>query len=166
MRFADALGMPGTFSSLPRVSDPKMHHGTCVTHVSWCMPGLLPGGLPLSLWRGKRSRHSRRMYNPQFTYMLRAHVECRWFYGSVSKYAMKMRTILWSNIQQLNILLLNNMFQRVTHLSNERFRRNPATVLMAKLPRKHTLWTPLSIEQWYIYGISPHWRSTESHGSL
>ena len=22
------------------VSDPSMHHGTCVTHVPWCMPGL------------------------------------------------------------------------------------------------------------------------------
>ena len=30
---ARALGMPGTFSPLPRVSDPDMHHGTCVTHV-------------------------------------------------------------------------------------------------------------------------------------
>ena len=24
-----------------QVSDPGMHHGTCVTHVSWCMPGSL-----------------------------------------------------------------------------------------------------------------------------
>ena len=26
-------GMPGTFSPPPQVSDPDMHHGTCVTHV-------------------------------------------------------------------------------------------------------------------------------------
>ena len=25
----------------PLVSDPDMHHGTCVTHVPWCMPGSL-----------------------------------------------------------------------------------------------------------------------------
>ena len=25
----------------PLVSDPGMHHGTCVTHVSWCMSGSL-----------------------------------------------------------------------------------------------------------------------------
>ena len=31
--------MPGTFSSPLRVSDPDMHHGACVTHVPWCMPG-------------------------------------------------------------------------------------------------------------------------------
>ena len=29
---AHAPGMPGTFSPQPRVSDPDMHHGTCVTH--------------------------------------------------------------------------------------------------------------------------------------
>ena len=35
---------PGTFSSPPRVSDPDMHHGTCVTHVPWWMPGSLTSG--------------------------------------------------------------------------------------------------------------------------
>ena len=63
---AHAPGMPGTFSPPPRVSDPDMHHGTCVTHVPWCMPGLLTSGFFWSRWRGKRSRHSRRMRNPQF----------------------------------------------------------------------------------------------------
>ena len=28
----------------PLVSDPSMHHGTCVTHVPWCMSGLLTRG--------------------------------------------------------------------------------------------------------------------------
>ena len=50
----------------PRVSDPDMHHGTCVTHVTWCMPELLTSGFFQSQWRGKRSRHSRRMRNPKF----------------------------------------------------------------------------------------------------
>ena len=45
----------------PLVSNPGMHHGTCVTHVPWCMSGSLTRG-----GRGKRSRHSRRMRNPQF----------------------------------------------------------------------------------------------------
>ena len=39
----------------PRVSDPDMHHGTCVVHVPWCMPGSLTGGFLWSQWRGKRS---------------------------------------------------------------------------------------------------------------
>ena len=41
LRVAHAPGMPGTFSPPPRVSDLDMHHGTCVTHVPWCMPGSL-----------------------------------------------------------------------------------------------------------------------------
>ena len=49
-----------------RVTDPDMHHGTCVTHVPWCMPGSLTSGFLWSWWRGKGSRHSRRMRNPQF----------------------------------------------------------------------------------------------------
>ena len=28
----------------PLVSDPDMHHGTCVTHVPWCMSGSLTRG--------------------------------------------------------------------------------------------------------------------------
>ena len=61
-----APGMPGTFYPSSRVSDPDMHHGTCVMHVPWCMPGSLTSGLLGSRWRGKRSRHSRRMRKPQF----------------------------------------------------------------------------------------------------
>ena len=33
LRVAHAPGMQGTFSPPPRVGDPDMHHGTCVTHV-------------------------------------------------------------------------------------------------------------------------------------
>ena len=55
--------MPGTFSPPPLASDPDMHHGTCVTHVPWCMLGSLTSGFLWSRWRGKRSR---RMRNPQF----------------------------------------------------------------------------------------------------
>ena len=32
------------FQRKPLVSDPGMHHGTCVTHVPWCMSGLLTCG--------------------------------------------------------------------------------------------------------------------------
>ena len=64
-RVAHVPGMLGMFSPQPRVSDPDMHHGTCVTHVPWCMPGLLTGGFLWSRRRGKSSRYSRRMRNPQ-----------------------------------------------------------------------------------------------------
>ena len=66
LRVAHAPGMPGTFSSQPRFSYPDMHHGSCVTHLPWCIPGSLTSGFLWSRWWGKRSRHSRRMRNPQF----------------------------------------------------------------------------------------------------
>ena len=66
LRVTHAPGMPGTFSPPLRVSDPDMHHGMCVTHVPWCMLGLLTSGFLWRRWWGKTSRHSRRMRNPQF----------------------------------------------------------------------------------------------------
>ena len=66
LQIAHAPGMPGTFTLPLLNSDPDMHHGTCVTHVPWCMPGSLTSGFIWSRWRGKRSRHSRHMRNPQF----------------------------------------------------------------------------------------------------
>ena len=50
---AHAPGMPGTFSPPSGTSDPDMHHGTCVTHVPWCMPGSLTSVFLWSQWRGK-----------------------------------------------------------------------------------------------------------------
>ena len=46
LRVAHASGIPGTsprhrFHRKPLVSDPDMHHGTCATHVPWCMSGSL-----------------------------------------------------------------------------------------------------------------------------
>ena len=66
LRVAHAPGMPGTFSPPPQVNDPDMHHGTCVTHVPWCMPGSLTSDFLWRGWLGKRSQHSRYMRNPQF----------------------------------------------------------------------------------------------------
>ena len=50
---AHAPGMPGTFCPPPRVSDPHMHHVTCVTHAPWCMPGSLTIGFLWSRRWGK-----------------------------------------------------------------------------------------------------------------
>ena len=51
LRVAHAPGMPETFPPPTRVSDPDMHHGTCVTHVLWCLPGSLISRLRLCRWR-------------------------------------------------------------------------------------------------------------------
>ena len=57
---------PERFFPPTRINDPDMHHATCVTHVQWCIPGSLISGFLWSRWRGKRSRHARRMRNPHF----------------------------------------------------------------------------------------------------
>ena len=50
LRVARASGIPWMFSlpptlkKKPLVSDPGMHHSTCVTYVSWCMSGSLTHG--------------------------------------------------------------------------------------------------------------------------
>ena len=50
LQVTHAPGMPGTFPPRRRfqrksiVSDPGMHHGTCVTHVPWCISGSLTCG--------------------------------------------------------------------------------------------------------------------------
>ena len=54
LRVAHAPGMLGMFSPPPRVRDPDMHHGTCVTHVPWCMPGSLTIRLTLKSVAGKK----------------------------------------------------------------------------------------------------------------
>ena len=66
LRVAHAPGIPGTFSKSSLVSDADMHHGTCMAHVPWCMPGSLNSGFLWSRWREERSRHSRCMRNQQF----------------------------------------------------------------------------------------------------
>ena len=51
-----------------------------VKHVSWCMPGSLTSGFLWSRWWGKRSRHSRRMRNPQFFVSGKRPIELDFFY--------------------------------------------------------------------------------------
>ena len=46
-------GNAGNVFPSPQVSDPDMHHGTCVTHVPWCMPGSLTSGF---LWHRRRGK--------------------------------------------------------------------------------------------------------------
>ena len=97
LRVAHAPGMPGTFSPPPRISDPDMHHGTCVTHVPWCMPGSLTSSFIWSRWRGNRSRHSQRMRNPQF-------------------YVSGKRPIPWNLLAHIPLLLMNNSPWHWAHL--------------------------------------------------
>ena len=63
-------GNTGNIYPALRVSDPDMHHGTCVTHVPWSLTSVFRW----SRWHGNRSRHSRRMQNPQFYVSGKRHI--------------------------------------------------------------------------------------------
>ena len=63
---AHAPKMSGAFSPPSRISDPDMHHGTCVMHVPWWMPKSLTSGFLWNRQRRETFRHSQRMHNPEF----------------------------------------------------------------------------------------------------
>ena len=71
LRLAHAPGVPGTFSPPPLVSNLDMHHGTWVTHVSWCMLGSLTSSFLRSRWRVKRSGIPCACAIRNFTYLVR-----------------------------------------------------------------------------------------------
>ena len=54
------------FSYLLRIKMIHTYTYTHVTHVPWYMTGSLISGFLINRWRGKRSRHSRCMRNPQY----------------------------------------------------------------------------------------------------
>ena len=60
------------------VSDPGMHHGTCVTHVPWCMSGSLTRGG----WENVPGIPGA-CATRNFTYLAGAH-HCRWHQGFCS----------------------------------------------------------------------------------
>ena len=62
LQVADAPGMSGTFSPVT-AGKPSRHPSRHVRNAGAVMHA---GRFLLSRWRGKRSRHSRRMRNPQF----------------------------------------------------------------------------------------------------
>ena len=75
---AHAPAMPGTFSPSPRVSDPDMHHDTCVTHVSWFMQGSLTR-FPLKSTAGENGPGiPGACATCNFTYLVRSpwHIRC------------------------------------------------------------------------------------------
>ena len=61
----------GNVSPPPRVNDPGMHHGTCMTHLPRCMPGSLTNGFLWSQWRGNVPSIPGACAIRNFTYLVR-----------------------------------------------------------------------------------------------
>ena len=83
----------------PLISDPGMHHGTCVTHVPlWISGSLTRGG------GGKRYRQSRRMRNSQFyVYGKRPMKACSF---DVTHWVLMIANTLLVKQQRVNIIFL------------------------------------------------------------
>ena len=96
-------GNAGNVSPPPWVSDPDMHHGTCVTHVQWCMPGSLTSGFLWSRWWGKLSRHSQRKGNPQFCVSVRGPLDGVPWASSYSKHGIGFSTFLLGAYGVINL---------------------------------------------------------------
>ena len=95
-------GKPRTLSPPPRVRDPDVHHGTWVTHVPLCMPGPLTSGFLWSQCRGKRSRRSLRMRNPQFYVCGKTPmVQCD-FLNNIRRWSGWFITAAWYSIITMN----------------------------------------------------------------
>ena len=143
LRVAHAPGMPGTFFPPLRVSDPDIHHDTCVTHVPWCMPGSSTCGFLWSRWWGKRSRHSRRMHYPQFCVsgkmpLVLSHLQAQqWqnkleYLSTVSKY-LNTKIINNSNDIKIRFILIKCILEHILNFSN---RSN----------NKHSKWDKLALK--------------------
>ena len=108
--------MSGTFSPPPWVSDPDMHHRTCVTHVPWCMTGSLISGFLWSRWRGKCSRHSRRMRNAQFYVSGKRSIE-RLRCKKTKLPVTSIPTGIFPDLSTINVCKSVNPYQRESHIS-------------------------------------------------
>ena len=130
LRVAHAPGMPGTLSPPLRVSDPDMHHGTCVTHVPWCMPGSVTSCFLWSRWRGKLSRCMR---SPQF-------------YASGKRLIIS-RELHWSNVNiQLSAFI---MWSDLTLYCTQNYSNLERTNSRSCTRKRHTILVPTG-EQWGV----------------
>ena len=119
---AHAPGMPGTFSPPPRVSDPDMHHGTCVTHGPWCMPGSPTSGFLWSQWRGKSFRYSRCKHNPQFYVFGKRTMSLRmfdWHCNTHVNITMHIRNLGWYSVKIIGFRLHYTRLKKESDMWNE-----------------------------------------------
>ena len=113
LRAVHSPGMSGTFSLPLRVSDPDMHHDTCVTHVPWCMPESLTSGFLWSRWRGKRS--------PSVTL---SETISAFSMMSLKPSLLKLTRIVWTLIEMLLLVWFTGhlvVMWRISQLSRAKF---------------------------------------------
>ena len=113
------------FPPPPLVSDPNMHHGTCVTHVPWCILGSLTSGFLWSRWRGKTFPAFQAHAQPILPIWQEAHVKV-WINACMEAsrvqliYPISSVCIVWS----INIVLKCSCVTYSYHHVSTDFRRN------------------------------------------
>ena len=71
LRVTHALGMTGRFSRAPTSKETTSYRSRLASRLVRHARAVMHVGIANPRWQGKRSRHSRRMRNPQFTYLVR-----------------------------------------------------------------------------------------------
>ena len=111
------------FQRKPLVSDPGMYHGTCVTHVPWWRHvrharAVMHVGIANLRWRGKCSRHSLRMRNPQF--YVSGMRPITWFQHSDTNPIPKIHCVFLSGLLSKGLYTLNGKmsYQQIPQILN------------------------------------------------
>ena len=109
--------------------------GHSVPTLPSCMPGSLTSGFLWNQWRGKRSRHSRRMRNPQFyvsgkrpMYLYPVIIKCNGQWGEVTNRRTQLSSVMTHRSKTNCWIMLNIIYgmrqfwtnQEIWHLLCER----------------------------------------------
>ena len=114
-RFTHAPGMPGTFSPPPRVRDPDIHHGTCVTHMPWCMQGSPTSGFLWSRWWGNVPGIPGACTTRNFTYLAKSPFNWELLQSRATSFAKSFQNFAQSTVVSLPCFVQN--FEAIWHLS-------------------------------------------------
>ena len=101
---------PRTCSPPPRVNDPDMHHGTCVTHV-WCMTESVTSGFLWRRRRGKRSHHSRRKRNLRFYVFGKRPMSCAYWWNPVRAHSH--HPVIWFSTFKGAVLVVYDLNHKI-----------------------------------------------------
>ena len=97
----------------PLVSDPGMHHGVGILSESGHTRAVTHAGIANPRWRGKRSRHSRRMHNHQFYVSGKRPIEVLHEFSRLQTHISLNMHIMTQKLTCVYLLLLDALFNSI-----------------------------------------------------